>query len=58
MSDQKTESNLAEGKSNLFSRSFIAICLTQLLTGINDNAFRWLVIGIAKTVFYQKQFGD
>jgi acyl-[acyl-carrier-protein]-phospholipid O-acyltransferase/long-chain-fatty-acid--[acyl-carrier-protein] ligase len=48
MSDQKTESNLAEGKSNLFSRSFIAICLTQLLTGINDNTFRWLVIGIAK----------
>jgi acyl-[acyl-carrier-protein]-phospholipid O-acyltransferase / long-chain-fatty-acid--[acyl-carrier-protein] ligase len=48
MSEHKTESNLAEGKSNLFSRSFIAICLTQLLTGINDNTFRWLVIGIAK----------
>ena len=48
MSEHKTESNLAEGKSNLFSRSFIAICLTQLFTGINDNTFRWLVIGIAK----------
>lgn len=48
MSEHKTESNLAEGKNNLFSRSFIAICLTQLLTGINDNTFRWLVIGIAK----------
>ncbi|MBT4012862.1 MAG: MFS transporter [Planctomycetaceae bacterium] len=48
MSEQKIESSLAEGKSNLFSRSFIAICLTQLFTGINDNTFRWLVIGIAK----------
>jgi acyl-[acyl-carrier-protein]-phospholipid O-acyltransferase/long-chain-fatty-acid--[acyl-carrier-protein] ligase len=48
VSEHKTESNLAEGKSNLFSRSFIAICLTQLFTGINDNTFRWLVIGIAK----------
>ena len=48
MSSQKNKSSLPEGKNNLFSRSFIAICLTQFLTGLNDNTFRWLVIGIAK----------
>jgi len=48
VSSQKNESSLPEGKNNLFSRSFIAICLTQFLTGLNDNTFRWLVIGIAK----------
>lgn len=32
----------------LLSSSFLGLLLTQLLTAINDNAFRWLVIGIGK----------
>ena len=32
----------------LRSKSFIGLLLTQLLTAINDNVFRWLVIGVGK----------
>lgn len=32
----------------LFSLSFAGLLITQLLTAVNDNVFRWLVIGIAK----------
>ena len=48
MSQTANVSLLPEGKNNLLSKSFISLCLTQLLTGINDNTFRWLVIGIGK----------
>ena len=48
MSQPAKTSLLPEGKNNLFSKSFLSLCLTQLLTGINDNTFRWLVIGIGK----------
>ncbi len=33
---------------SLSSISFIALLLTQLLTAVNDNVFRWLAIGIGK----------
>lgn len=48
MSQTANVSLLPEGKNNLLSKSFISLCLTQFLTGINDNTFRWLVIGIGK----------
>ncbi|MCH5373331.1 MAG: MFS transporter, partial [Planctomycetes bacterium] len=32
----------------LLSASFVGLLMTQLLTAVNDNAFRWLVIGIGK----------
>lgn len=32
----------------LFSRSFVGLLTTQLLGTVNDNIFRWLVIGIGK----------
>ncbi|MEO2023620.1 MAG: MFS transporter, partial [Pirellulaceae bacterium] len=36
------------GREGLRSRSFIGLLLTQLLTAVNDNVFRWLVIGVGK----------
>tara|TARA_B100000945_G_scaffold298637_2_gene278615 strand:+ start:4911 stop:8783 length:3873 start_codon:yes stop_codon:yes gene_type:complete len=57
MSQIATTSLLPEGKYNLFSKSFISLCLTQLLTGINDNTFRWLVIGIGKQ-YVEYRSGD
>ena len=35
-------------QQGLRSASFIGLLLTQLLTAINDNVFRWLVIGVGK----------
>ena len=32
----------------LFSRSFIGLVVTQFLGAMNDNTFRWLVVGIGK----------
>jgi acyl-[acyl-carrier-protein]-phospholipid O-acyltransferase/long-chain-fatty-acid--[acyl-carrier-protein] ligase len=34
--------------SGLLSPSFLGLTLTQFLTAVNDNIFRWLVIGIGK----------
>lgn len=36
---------------SLGSPSFIGLLVTQWLTAINDNVFRWLVVGIAKDYF-------
>jgi acyl-[acyl-carrier-protein]-phospholipid O-acyltransferase/long-chain-fatty-acid--[acyl-carrier-protein] ligase len=41
----------------LMSGSFLGLLLTQLLTAVNDNAFRWLVIGIGKQTL-QESGGD
>ena len=57
MSQPATASLLPEGKNNLLSKSFVSLCLTQLLTGINDNTFRWLVIGIGKQ-YVEYRSGD
>ena len=32
----------------LLSPSFLGLLVTQFLTAVNDNIFRWLVIGIGK----------
>ncbi|MFP6672208.1 MAG: MFS transporter [Pirellulaceae bacterium] len=37
-----------DNREGLRSKSFIGLLLTQLLTAINDNVFRWLVIGVGK----------
>ncbi|MEZ6069644.1 MAG: MFS transporter [Pirellulales bacterium] len=34
--------------NRLTSRSFLGLLVTQLLGAVNDNTFRWLVIGIGK----------
>ncbi len=39
------------------SVSFMALLLTQLLTAINDNVFRWLAIGVGKDYVDQSQVG-
>lgn len=35
-------------RTGLSSASFVGLLITQLLTAINDNIFRWLAIGIGK----------
>ncbi len=44
-------------KSNLYSRSFIGLLITQFFTAVNDNIFRWLVIGVAKDYVAPSQIG-
>ncbi len=44
-------------RDGIGSLSFIALLLTQLLTAINDNVFRWLAIGIGKDYVDQSQIG-
>lgn len=39
------------------SMSFQSLLFTQLLTSINDNVFRWLVVGIGKDYVDQSQVG-
>ncbi len=39
------------------SISFLALLMTQFLTAINDNVFRWLAIGIGKDYVEQSQIG-
>jgi len=39
---------LEEAHGGLSSPSFLGLLATQTLTAINDNIFRWLVIGVAK----------
>ena len=52
MTDSPSKAVLAEkGKpvqGGLASASFLGLLFTQLLTAMNDNAFRWLVIGVGK----------
>lgn len=38
----------------LLSLSFAGLLITQFLTAVNDNVFRWLVIGIAKDYVSQE----
>ncbi|MEQ8788033.1 MAG: MFS transporter [Pirellulaceae bacterium] len=44
----------AVGQGSLMSVSFLGLTLTQLLTAVNDNIFRWLVIGIGKDYVEQQ----
>jgi 1-acyl-sn-glycerol-3-phosphate acyltransferase len=47
-----------EGRGSLLSVSFLGLTLTQLLTAVNDNIFRWLVIGIGKEYVEQQHVGS
>ena len=42
------ESDWAAAGSGLWTRSFLALLVTQFLVTLNDNMFRWLVIPIGK----------
>ncbi|QDU93097.1 MFS transporter [Lignipirellula cremea] len=48
---------LEEAHGDLLSISFLGLLFTQLLTAINDNIFRWLVIGVAKDYVEPSQIG-
>jgi len=49
------EPRVAKGKSGgIASPSFLGLVLTQTLTSINDNTFRWLAIGIGKDFVGEK----
>lgn len=50
MSSPATEAprSPAEVPSGLLSASFLGLLFTQFLTAVNDNVFRWLVIGVGK----------
>ncbi len=48
-SDPQGSARLAATKADsLWNLSFLGLLFTQLLTAVNDNIFRWLVIGIGK----------
>lgn len=51
---EQPEANADHRASTLRNASFIGLVCTQLLTAINDNVFRWLVIGIGKQ-YYGKE---
>ena len=52
-----TDSTGEIGQGSLLSPSFTGLTLTQLLTAVNDNIFRWLVIGIGKDYVKQEDVG-
>jgi len=57
MIDPSPDAALAEDRRDqqggLTSASFVGLLFTQLLTAVNDNAFRWLVIGVGKQILEQ-----
>jgi len=57
MTHSSSDAVLAEDRraqqGGLMSASFLGLLLTQLLTAVNDNAFRWLVIGVGKQILEQ-----
>lgn len=52
----ENESVTASGAAGagLLSASFLGLLFTQLLTAVNDNIFRWLVIGVGKEYVDQR----
>lgn len=52
-SDSETPADPRQ-QGHLLSLSFGGLLITQLLTAVNDNVFRWLVIGIAKDYVTQE----
>jgi acyl-[acyl-carrier-protein]-phospholipid O-acyltransferase/long-chain-fatty-acid--[acyl-carrier-protein] ligase len=46
--EEDSEVPASKPPSGLMSASFLGLLFTQLLTAINDNIFRWLVIGVGK----------
>jgi acyl-[acyl-carrier-protein]-phospholipid O-acyltransferase / long-chain-fatty-acid--[acyl-carrier-protein] ligase len=54
-SDNATE---RPGEGSLWSVGFAGLVATQFLTAVNDNIFRWLVIGIGKDYVPASQVGN
>ncbi len=52
-----SNSDTDDRSRRLMSLSFIGLLLTQFLTAINDNAFRWLAVGIGKDYVEPSQVG-
>lgn len=46
------------GEGSLWSAGFAGLVATQFLTAVNDNVFRWLVIGIGKDYVPESQIGN
>lgn len=46
------------GDASVWSLSFGGLLATQFLTAVNDNVFRWLVIGIGKDYVDKSQIGN
>ncbi|HEV7279506.1 MAG TPA: MFS transporter [Pirellulaceae bacterium] len=46
-----SERNAFQGGEGLASRTYAGLLLTQFFTALNDNLFRWLVIGIGKDYY-------
>lgn len=44
-------------QSGLLSASFLGLLITQFLTAVNDNLFRWLVVGVGKDYFDERYHG-
>ncbi len=44
-------------RSRIWSRGFMGLVATQLLTATNDNVFRWLIIGIGKDYVAPEEAG-
>ncbi|HEX5105873.1 MAG TPA: MFS transporter, partial [Pirellulaceae bacterium] len=57
VSPQQDSPTLLAG-GTLTSAGFIGLLATQFLTALNDNIFRWLVIGIAKDHVTEDQVGN
>jgi acyl-[acyl-carrier-protein]-phospholipid O-acyltransferase/long-chain-fatty-acid--[acyl-carrier-protein] ligase len=56
-----TQARTAPGPSaggSLISAGFLGLLATQFLTALNDNVFRWLVIGIGKQHVSQEGIGS
>ncbi|MBB77075.1 MAG: acyl-[ACP]--phospholipid O-acyltransferase, partial [Planctomycetaceae bacterium] len=51
------EQKTSDQQERLLSRSFLGLLFTQFLTAVNDNVFRWLVIGIGKDFVEPAQVG-
>lgn len=50
--------NERPGDGSLCSAGFAGLVITQFLTAVNDNVFRWLVIGIGKDYVPESQIGN
>ena len=51
-----TESEQVSGNTGIASPAFQGLLWTQALTAVNDNVFRWFVIGIGKTQFMPEDY--
>ena len=51
------EQKNSDQQERLLSGSFLGLLFTQFLTAVNDNVFRWLVLGIGKDFVEPSEVG-